>query len=55
MLSLGSASRDHLYRGVADMRKSFNGLSGILLGQMKGALLSGDVFIFHNRRPNSMK
>lgn len=37
------------------MRKSFNGLSGLVNGQMSQGLLSGDVFIFLNRRRDRIK
>ena len=51
-----SGSRRYfLWRGVTDMRKSFNGLSAIVRNEMKGQLMSGDVFIFLNRRRDSIK
>ena len=37
------------------MRKSFNGLSAIVRNEMKGQLMSGDIFIFLNRRRDSIK
>ena len=37
------------------MRKSFDGLSGLVKQEMKQHLLSGDVFIFINRRRNQVK
>lgn len=37
------------------MRKGFDGLSGLVLSEMSGDPLSGDVFIFVNRRANRMK
>jgi transposase len=55
MLSLGSSHRYYLYSGVADMRKGFDGLSGLVLSEMGGDPLSGDVFIFVNRGRNRMK
>lgn len=55
MLSLGSSQRYFLYAGVADMRKGFDGLSGLVLSEMNGDPLSGDVFIFVNRRGDRMK
>jgi transposase len=55
MLSLGTGQRYFLYAGVADMRKGFDGLSGLVLSEMNGDPLSGDVFIFVNRRRNRMK
>lgn len=55
MLSLGPSQRYFLYAGVADMRKGFDGLSGLVLSAMQGDPLSGDVFIFVNRRRDRMK
>lgn len=37
------------------MRKSFNGLSGLVQQQMQANALSGDVFIFINKRRNQIK
>jgi len=55
MLSFSSKQRYFLYRGVTDMRKSFNGLSGLVQAQFTHSLLSGDVFIFVNRRRDRIK
>lgn len=55
MLSLGSQHRFFLYAGAADMRKGFDGLSGLVTNTMAGDPLSGDVFIFVNRRRDRMK
>ena len=55
MLSLNSGQRFYWYRGVADIRKGFHGLSSLVETEMGFDLLSGDVFIFVNRRRNSMK
>ena len=55
MLSLERNRRYFWYRGVCDMRKSFRGLCYLAETAMKGKLLSGDVFIFVNRRCNRMK
>ena len=50
MLSFSSKQRYFLYRGVTDMRKGFNGLSGLVREHIEHDLMSGDVFIFMNRR-----
>lgn len=55
MLSLSSRQRFFWYRGVADMRKSFNGLCLLVQTEMGFDLMSGDVFIFVNRRRDRMK
>ena len=55
MFSLTSSFRYYLYRGVTDMRKSFNGLSGIVQSKLHRNLVSGEVFIFINRRRDRVK
>lgn len=55
MFSLTSSFRYYLYRGPTDMRKSFDGLSGIVQGQLHRNPTSGEVFIFVNRRRNKVK
>jgi len=55
MLSFSSRQRYFLYRGVTDMRKGFNGLSGLVRAYMSHELLSGDVFLFLNRRRDRIK
>ena len=55
MLSLSSARRFFWYRGVTDMRKSFAGLCHLVETEMGYDLLSGDVFVFVNRRRDRMK
>jgi transposase len=37
------------------MRKSFNGLQGIVTNQLRRDALSGEVFIFMNRRRDQVK
>ena len=55
MLSLGSSHRYYLYREPTDMRKGFNGLSGLVQAELARDPSSGDVFIFINRRRDKMK
>lgn len=55
MLSLGASHRYWLYAGAADMRKGFDGLSGLVRRELGSDPLSGDVFIFVNRGRNRMK
>lgn len=55
MLSLGSSHRYWLYAGVCDMRKGFDGLSGLVRSELGRDPLSGEVFIFVNRGRNRMK
>jgi transposase len=55
MLSFSSLQRYFLYRGSTDMRKGFNGLSGLVRKHIHRELLSGDVFIFLNNRRDRIK
>ena len=55
MVSFSSTLRYFLYRPAADLRKGFDGLSGLVRSAMGSDPLSGDVFIFINRRRNQMK
>lgn len=55
MFSLRSSHRYYLYKEVCDMRKEFNGLSGLVTGKMGKNPISGDVFIFINRRATHIK
>ena len=55
MLSFSSRCRYFLFRQPTDMRKSFDGLSGIVRQHSECELLSGDVFIFINRRQDRIK
>jgi len=45
MISFHSSQRFFLYRGVTDMRKSFDGLSGLVKNELNKALTTGDVFM----------
>ena len=55
MFNLDNTCRYWLYNRPVDMRKSFNGLSGIVTNAMCEKLRSGDVFIFANASRNMMK
>lgn len=55
MLSLSPSLRYFLYRRQTDMRKGFDGLSGLVRNELGQDPLSGDVFIFINRRGNQVK
>ena len=55
MFYLDGTYRYWLYNKPVDMRKSFNGLSGIVTNAMGGRLYGGDVFIFVNASRNMMK
>lgn len=55
MLALNNAQRYFVYRGAADIRKGFDGLSGIVRSELKENPLSGDVFVFFNKRRTHVK
>ncbi len=55
MISLGPAQRYYLYREPTDMRKSFDGLAGLVRSGLGRDPLSGDVFLFVNRRRTHIK
>jgi transposase len=55
MLSMASPSRVFLYTLATDMRKSFNGLHGLVVEAIRQDPLSGDWFVFLNRRRDRIK
>ena len=55
MLSLSPSCRYFFYRQQADMRKGFDGLSGIVRNALQKDPLTGDIFVFINRRRNQIK
>ena len=54
MFSLGAA-RYFLYREPTDIRKSFDGLCGLVSHQLGQNPMNGDVFIFVNKPRNRIK
>lgn len=55
MLSFSARQRYFLYRGVTDMRKGFNELSGLVRDHFTHDLRSGDAFLFLNKRRDRIK
>lgn len=55
MIGFTSAQRYYLSRQGADMRKSYDGLSGLVRQGLGRDPLSGEVFIFLNRRRTMVK
>lgn len=55
MLHLSPSCTYYLYADHADMRKSFDGLCGIIKSQLSLNVLNGSVFIFMNRRRTQVK
>lgn len=49
------AQRIYVYRGVCDMRRSFDRLALIVEEKLNRNPLSGDVYVFMNRASNRMK
>jgi transposase len=54
VLNAGSR-RTYLHTGVADLRRSMDGLAGMVRSEMGGEPLSGDLFGFANRRRDRVK
>lgn len=55
MLALTAATRIYFYRAFCDMRKSFDGLCGLIRSELGEDPLSGSLFVFLNRRRNMIK
>ena len=55
MFALTEQHKYYLYAKDADMRKGFNGLSGLVLNEMGSNPKDGNVYIFINKRKNLMK
>jgi transposase len=55
MLSISPSIRYFLCRYPTDMRKSFDGLCGVIRNNMRQDMLTGDVFIFLNKRRTHLK
>jgi transposase len=55
MFALTAATRIYFYRAPCDMRKSFDGLCGLIRSELGGDPLSGSLFAFVNRRRNMVK
>lgn len=55
MLSIPSAVPIFLYTAPTDMRKSFDGLSGIVRSEFAADPTNGSLFLFINRRRDRLK
>jgi transposase len=55
MFALSPENRFHLYSQPTDMRKSFDGLSGLVQNILGRNPSGGDVFIFINKRRDKIK
>lgn len=54
-ISFGARYRYLVYRSGCDMRKGYDGLSGLVRNEWKMDPLSGDVFIFLSKQRNKIK
>jgi transposase len=55
MFSIGSATRIYVASGSTDMRKSFEGLFGLVRDRLACDPLSGHIFLFSNAQRNRLK
>jgi transposase len=55
MFVLGSATKVFAATGAVDMRKGFEGLYGLVAGQLAQDPLSGHLFLFANRQRTRLK
>jgi transposase len=55
VFGFGPATRIYLAPGATDMRKSFEGLYGLVRDRLQCEPLSGHVFLFANARRNRLK
>ncbi len=55
MLSIAPPPTIYLHSGTTDMRKSFDGLSGIIRGTFGGDPADGSLFLFVNKRRDRIK
>ena len=55
MLNVPAKVRIFLCRSAIDMRKGFDGLHGVVLEVLRQDPLSGDLFVFLNRRRDRVK
>jgi len=55
VFGVGAATRIYLAPGATDMRKSFDGLYGLVRDQLLCDPLSGHLFLFSNAKRNRLK
>ncbi len=55
MFALHSSLTFYFYRSPCDMRKSFNGLSGLVRNELEKEPCNGDVFVFLNKTRTHLK
>ncbi len=55
MIGISPSTPIYLYTSPTDMRKSFDGLSGLIINFMKKQPDNGNLFVFINKPRNRMK
>lgn len=55
MITIAPTTRIFVYTDATDMRKSFNGLSGLVKEHFQIDLFSGHLFVFFNRKRDYVK
>ncbi len=55
MFAIGAATRIYVATGATDMRKSFNGLAGLVRERLESDPTNGHVFMFANARRDRLK
>ncbi len=55
MLTRPSGSRIFVAREAVDLRKSYDGLAALVEGTFERSLVTGDLFVFINRRANQVR
>lgn len=55
MFTLGSTLHFQLYSNPTDMRKSFDGLCGLIQNTLAQSPTNGDVYVFVNKTRNKIK
>jgi transposase len=55
MIAIHPGLKIFVVTGSTDMRKGFNGLQGLVISQLEADPLSGQLFLFVNRRRDKLK
>ncbi|MBL4662826.1 MAG: IS66 family insertion sequence element accessory protein TnpB [Flavobacteriaceae bacterium] len=55
MIGFTSHHNYYIYTEITDMRKGYNGLSGLVRNKMEADPINGDVYVFFNRNRQLMK
>ncbi|MBK9962862.1 MAG: IS66 family insertion sequence element accessory protein TnpB [Saprospiraceae bacterium] len=55
MLGFGAHQSYYIYNGAVDMRKGYDGLSGLVRNELGADPMNGEVYIFFNRSRRTVK